>query len=57
MRFEQRSADILRPDPTKTFPERTPIISQVRMINEAPWIPDLERIEEMISEETSVLAE
>ena len=51
------SADILRPDPTKTFPERTPIISQVRMINEAPWIPDLERIEEMISEETSVLVE
>ena len=37
------------------LPERTPIISQVRMINEAPWIPDLERIEEMISEETSVL--
>jgi hypothetical protein len=29
----------------------------VRMINEAPWIPDLERIEEMISEETSVLVE
>jgi hypothetical protein len=27
------------------------------MINEAPWIPDLERIEEMISEETSVLVE
>jgi hypothetical protein len=26
-------------------------------INEAPWIPDLERIEEMISEETSVLVE
>jgi chemosensory pili system protein ChpC len=51
------SADILRPDPTKTFPERTPIITQVRMINEAPWIPDLERIEEMISEETSVLVE
>ena len=42
-------------DPTKTFPERTPIISQVRVINEAPWIPDLERIEQMISEETSVL--
>ena len=51
------SADILRPDPTKTFPERTPVISQVRMINEAPWIPDLERIEQMISDETSVLVE
>src|SRR4051812_42766365 len=51
------SADILRPDPTRTFPQRTPIISQVRMINEAPWIPDLERIEEMVAEETSVLVE
>jgi hypothetical protein len=29
----------------------------VRMINEAPWIPDLERIEEMVAEETSVLVE
>jgi hypothetical protein len=28
----------------------------VRMINETPLIPDLERLEEMLSEETSVAA-
>jgi hypothetical protein len=27
----------------------------VRMINETPLIPDLERLEQMIAEETSVL--
>jgi hypothetical protein len=27
----------------------------VRMLNEAPWIPDLERIEQMIADETSVM--
>ena len=33
-----------------------PVLCQVRMINETPLIPDLERLEEMISEETSVAA-
>ena len=49
------NADILRPDPSRSFPERSPIICQVRMMNETPLIPDLERLERMISEETSVL--
>src|SRR5688572_32191745 len=48
--------DVLRPDQTRTFAERMPVVCQVRMINETPLIPDLERLEEMISEETSVAA-
>lgn len=48
--------DVLKPDLTRTFPERMPVICQVRMINETPLIPDLERLEEMLSEETSVAA-
>jgi hypothetical protein len=28
----------------------------VRMVNEAPLVPDLERLEEMIAEETRVAA-
>jgi chemosensory pili system protein ChpC len=51
------SSDVIRPDNSRVFPERTPIICQVRMVNEAPWIPDLERIEALIAEETSVAAE
>jgi chemosensory pili system protein ChpC len=49
------NADILRPDPSRSFPERSPIICQVRMVNETPLIPDLERLEQMIAEETSVM--
>jgi len=49
------NAEVLRPDPTRSFPERSPIICQVRMVNETPLIPDLERLEEMIAEETSVM--
>jgi chemosensory pili system protein ChpC len=49
------NADVVRPDPTRSFPERSPVICQVRMINETPLIPDLERLEQMIAEETSVM--
>ncbi len=50
------SSDVVRPDNTRVFPERHPIICQVRMINEVPLVPDLERLEDMIAEETSVAA-
>jgi chemosensory pili system protein ChpC len=46
--------DVVKPDPTRSFPERSPVICQVRMVNETPLVPDLERLEEMIAEETSV---
>jgi chemosensory pili system protein ChpC len=48
--------DVLKPDGSRTFGERSPVLCQVRMINETPLIPDLERLEEMLSEETSVAA-
>jgi chemosensory pili system protein ChpC len=50
------NADVIRPDPSRGFPERAPVICQVRMINETPLIPDLERLEQMIAEETSVMS-
>ena len=37
------------------LPGRVPVICQVRMVNETPLIPDLERLEQMIAEETSVI--
>ncbi len=49
------NAEVLRPDPSRSFGERSPVICQVRMVNETPLIPDLERLEEMIAEETSVM--
>jgi chemosensory pili system protein ChpC len=50
------NADVIRPDPSRGFPERAPVICQVRMVNETPLIPDLERLEHMIAEETSVMS-
>ena len=46
---------VIRPDPSRSFPERSPVICQVRMVNETPLIPDLQRLEQMIAEETSVM--
>jgi len=50
------NADIIRPDVSRGFAERTPVICQVRMVNETPLIPDLQRLEQMIAEETSVMS-
>ena len=49
------NADVVRPDPARSFSDRSPVICQVRMINETPLIPDLSRLEQMIAEETSVM--
>ncbi len=51
------SNDVVRPDHSRSFPERSPVLCQVRMLNETPMVPDLERLEFMIAEETSVLPE
>jgi chemosensory pili system protein ChpC len=48
------SSDVVRPDNSRVFPERAPVICQVRMVNEAPLVPDLDRIEEMIADETHI---
>jgi len=46
------SADVIHADDSRVFGERVPVICQVRMINEYPLVPDFERIEQMIAEET-----
>jgi chemosensory pili system protein ChpC len=48
------SPDVVRPDNSRAFSERAPIICQIRMINETPLVPDLERLEEMVADETSI---
>ena len=50
------SSDVVRPDNSRVFPERMPVICQIRMVNETPLVPDLERLEEMIADETSISA-
>ena len=48
------SPTVVTPDSSRIFPERAPVLCQVRMVNELPLIPDLERLEEMIADETTV---
>ncbi|HEY3732153.1 MAG TPA: chemotaxis protein CheW [Steroidobacteraceae bacterium] len=51
------SNDVVRPDNARSFSERVPVLCQVRMLNETPMVPDLERLEVMIADETSVMPE
>ncbi len=51
------SNDVVRSDHSRSFPERSPVLCQIHMLNETPLVPDLERLELMIAEETSVLPE
>lgn len=46
------NAEVIRPDASRGFADRVPVICQVRMVNETPLIPDLQRLEQMIAEET-----
>ncbi len=48
--------DVVKPDPTRSFPDLSPVLCGLRMVNEAPLVPDLEYLETMIAEETSVAA-
>src|SRR5215813_14311688 len=42
------NADVVKPAPERTFSERSPILCQVRMLNESPLIPDFEYVEQRI---------
>jgi chemosensory pili system protein ChpC len=44
--------DVLQYDDGRSFGERSPVVCQVRMMNESPLLPDFDRLEEMVSEET-----
>jgi len=47
-------ADVIRPDSGYAVPEGHPVLCRVRMMNETPRIPDLQRLESLIADETSV---
>lgn len=44
--------DVLKLDATEGWPESAPVLCRVKMINEFPLIPDLERLEKMLAEES-----
>jgi chemosensory pili system protein ChpC len=50
------TADVVRPDNSRAIPERWPALCQLRMMSETPLVPDVERLEALIAQETSVAA-
>ena len=42
--------DVMEPAEREAWPENGPVICQIRMINEYPLIPDLDRIESLIQD-------
>jgi chemosensory pili system protein ChpC len=48
------SADVVQPGPPRAAGDRAPVLCRLRMINETPLVPDIERLEEMIADETTV---
>jgi chemosensory pili system protein ChpC len=46
------SPDVVQSDDSRSFGERSPVVCQVRMVNERPLIPDFERLERQIAEES-----
>jgi chemosensory pili system protein ChpC len=50
------SVDVVRPDPGYVVPEDDPVVCRVRILNETPWIPDLDRLGVLIADETTVAA-
>jgi chemosensory pili system protein ChpC len=50
------SSDVLRADPMRVIPDRMPALCGVRLMNETPLVPDIERLEQQIAEETSAAA-
>lgn len=43
--------DVLQLEATEGWPETAPVLCRVKMINEFPLVPDLERLENMLAEE------
>jgi chemosensory pili system protein ChpC len=46
------SPDVVHTDETRSFGERSPVACQVRMVSERPLVPDFERLERQIAEES-----
>lgn len=45
--------EVVRPDTAYVVPDADPVLCRVRMVNETPLVPDLERLESLIADETN----
>ena len=49
------SPELVKLDASRDFADDSPVICQVHMLNESPLVPDLDRLEMMVSEETTAI--
>ena len=49
------SPEFVKLDAARTFAAGSPVACQVHLLNESPLVPDLDRLEAMVAEETEVL--
>jgi chemosensory pili system protein ChpC len=47
------SPELVKLDASREFPDDSPVICQLHMLNESPLVPDLDRLEEMVAKETT----
>ena len=49
------TTDTVTTDPRRSFPDWSPVLTAIQVLNEPALIPDLDYLERLISEETSAL--
>jgi chemosensory pili system protein ChpC len=49
------SPEFVKPDGRRTFPDDSPIACQIQLLDETPVVPNLDRLEEMVAQETEQL--
>jgi chemosensory pili system protein ChpC len=50
------NSDVVKADLSRTFSDNSPVLCQVRMLNESPLIPNFEYLEELIAQESTAAA-
>ena len=49
------SPEFVKLDASRTFAADSPVVCQVHLLDESPLVPDLDRLEMMVSEETTAV--
>ncbi len=49
------SPEFVKLDAQRSFPDDSPIACQIQLLDETPVVPDLDRLEQMVAQETSPL--
>jgi chemosensory pili system protein ChpC len=49
------SPEFVKLDAARSFPDDSPIICQIQLLDETPVVPDLDRLEQMVAKETEPL--